>query len=99
MHARVSFYDMGSASRDDAAAAFDEARNVVEQVQGNQGGMLLLNPDGQKAITIILYDSEEAVRASDERAQQIRGQFAERAGLSVRDVEPYEVVREFRRGS
>ena len=36
MHARVSFYDMGNASKEDAVRAFDQARDTGEQMEGNE---------------------------------------------------------------
>ncbi len=96
MYARVSFYDMDGASRDDAVRAFEGARSALEQMHGNQGGMLLVSPNGgRKAITITLWESEEALRASEEQANQTREQAAGGAGMTIRGVEPYEVALEF----
>ncbi len=95
MHARVSFYDMAGASRDDAVTAFEGVRAALEEMQGNQGGLLLVNPDGGKAITITLWESEEALRASEEQANQMRQQAAGSAGMTISSVEPYEVALEF----
>ena len=97
MYARVSFYDMGAASRDDAVRAFEQAREAIDRMQGNQGGMLLVSPNGDKAMTITLWESEDALRATDEQANQTREQAAGSAGLTIRDVEPYEVALEFGR--
>ena len=99
MYARVSFYDMGSSSRDDAAAAFEQARSAAEQMEGNQGGMLLVDPQGAKAITITLWESEQALQASEQQANQVRADAARTAGMSIRGVEPYEVALEFGRGT
>lgn len=72
MHARVSFYELGSASRDDAVRAFEGARGAVEEMEGNRGGMLLVDTDGGKAITITFWESEDALRASEQRADDAR---------------------------
>ena len=97
MHARVSFYDLGSASRDDAARAFDGARSAVEQMQGNQGGLLLVSPEHGKAMTITFWESEEALQATDQQAGQARQQAAGSAGMTITGVEAYEVALEFGR--
>jgi heme-degrading monooxygenase HmoA len=97
MHARVSFYDLGSASRDDAARAFDGARSSVEQMQGNQGGLLLVSPEDGKAMTITSWESEEALKATDQQAGQTRQQAAGSAGMAIIGVEAYEVALEFGR--
>ncbi len=91
MHARVSFYDMGAASSDDAVRAFDQATGAIDQMEGNEGGMLLVSTDGDKAITITFWESEQALRASEEQAGQTRQQAAAGAGMTIRDVEAYEV--------
>ena len=95
MYARVSFYDMGGASREDAVGAFEQARGAIDRMQGNQGGMLLVSPNGDKAMTITLWESDEALRATGEQANQARERAAGSAGLTIRDVEPYEVALEF----
>ena len=95
MHARVSFYDLAGASRDDAVRAFEAARNAVQQMEGNQGGMLLLNPQDGKAVTITLWDSEDALRATEQQAHQTRQQAASSAGMTITGVEAYEVAMEF----
>ena len=89
MEARVSFYDMGSASKDDAVRAFDQATAALEQMEGNEGGMLLVSADGDKAITITFWQSEEALRASEAQANQTRQQAAGEVGMTIRDVEAY----------
>ena len=95
MHARVSYYDMSSSSRDDAVRAFEGARTAVEEMRGNQGGMLLVDPDSGKAITITLWESEEALQESTEQANQARQQAAGGAGMTISGVEWYEVAMEF----
>lgn len=97
MYARASFYDMGNASRDDAVRAFEQARGPVEQMAGNQGAMLLVSPNGDKAMTITLWESEQALRDSEEQANRAREQAAGGVGMTIRDVEPYEVALEFGR--
>lgn len=97
MHARVSFYELGGASRDDAVRAFEGAREPVMQMQGNQGGMLLVSADGRKAMTITLWESEDALRASEEQSNRVRERSAGGAGMTIGEVEPYEVALEFGR--
>ncbi len=95
MHARVTFYDVGTASRDDAVRGFEQARGAVEQMQGNQGAMLLVDEETGKAITITLWESEQALRATEQEANRAREQAAGGAGMTIREVEAYEMVAEF----
>ena len=97
MHARVSFYELAGASRDDAVRAFEAARSAVEQMEGNQGAMLLVHADGGKAMTITLWESEDALRATEKQANQAREQAASNAGMTITGVEAYEVALEFGR--
>src|SRR5688500_12991355 len=97
MHARVSLYDLGSASRDDAVRAFEGTRSAIEQMQGNQGALLLVSPEQGKALTITLWESEEALQATDQQAGQARQQAAGSAGMTITGVEAYEVALEFGR--
>jgi heme-degrading monooxygenase HmoA len=97
VHARVSFYNLGDASRDDVARAFEDARGPAEKTQGNQGGMVLVSPDTGRAITITLWGSEDARRASGQSANQARQQVAGCADMEIVDVEAYEVALKFGR--
>jgi heme-degrading monooxygenase HmoA len=97
MHARVSFYDLGSASRDDAVGAFEETRSAIEQMQGNQGALLLVSPKHGKALSITFWESEEALQATNQQAGQARQQAASSAGMTITGVEAYEVALEFGR--
>ena len=95
MHARVSFYDSGSASKEDAAEAFDSAVRAVKDMQGNKGGVLLVDTAHGKAITVTYWETEEALRDSTQQADAVREQAAGSAGMSITAVEAYEVAMEF----
>ena len=97
MHARVSFYDASAEGVDAGIEQFRDVTASVEQMQGNQGGMLLVDRENGKAITITLWDSADDLEATSEQANQIRQQVADTAGLSIRSVEGYEVATEFGR--
>ena len=97
MHARVSTYEMGGRPKEDAARAFEQAVQGVQQLDGNQGGMLLVGEDGSRAMTITFWESADALRASEEQANQMREQAAGGAGITIADVSAYEVALEFGR--
>lgn len=97
MHARVSFYDVGGASRDDATRSFERVMEPLEQMEGNQGALMLVSEDGTKAMTITFWESADALHASADRASQQRQEAAGRAGMTIRDVEAYEVTLQFGR--
>ena len=95
MYARVGSYDMGSASRDDAVRSFEGTQSRIEQAEGIRGGLMLISTDGDEALTITLWESEEALRASEQLAQQARGQAAGSAGMTAREAKSYEVAIQF----
>ena len=97
MHARVSHYDVAGGRADDAIKALEDARDAIQQMQGFQRAMLLVDRGGGKAITITFWDSEDSLRATAEQANQVRQQAADTGGLSVRAVDAYEVAMEFGR--
>jgi heme-degrading monooxygenase HmoA len=95
MHARVSSYDLTGATKEDAVKAFDDARVTLEDMPGNKGGMLLVDTAQGKALTITLWETEQALRDSAERANALRREAAGSAGMSVTAVNAYEVALEF----
>ena len=95
MHARVSFYELGSASKEDAAAAFDGAVRAVKDMQGNKGGVLLVDTANGKAITVTYWETEQALRDSAQQATAVREQAAGSANMSITGVDAYEVALEF----
>jgi heme-degrading monooxygenase HmoA len=98
MHARVSFYQLAEGGDADAAVSgFDQTQDAVQQLDGNQGLMLLIDRTSGKAITVTLWDSEESLRSSSEQAKTLRERGAGAGGLSIQRVEQYELVRDVRR--
>ena len=95
MHARVSYYDLGGASGDDVKRGFEKAVASVKDMQGSHGGMALVNQQDGKALTITLWESEDALRSTEQQADQVRADAASSAGVTITGVERYEVVLEF----
>jgi uncharacterized protein YuzE len=93
----VSFYDAPAEGLDAGIEQFRGIQDTVLQMQGGQGGMLLVDRENGKAITITFWDSADHLEATSEQANQIRAQVAKNAGLSIRSVEGYEVAVEFGR--
>jgi heme-degrading monooxygenase HmoA len=93
MHARMTSL---SGSPDDVEAGVANFRENVlpfTREQGGKGALLLVDRGSGKAISITLWEDEEALRASDERANAIRAQAASALGASgAPQVERYEVA-------
>ncbi len=92
MWARVSSYSFEGASGqeiDEGVRAFEGALDQLRQMEGIRDAYLLVDRSSGKALTITLWESEEAVRASEEAANRVR---SDAAGDAVESVERYEVA-------
>lgn len=90
MHARVSRFHGaagGGASRPNA----DDVLPALREMAGFRGLISLVGSEGGDALTITLWESEEAMRASDAQADEMRRDMAKAAGDEIRSVERYEV--------
>ncbi len=61
-------------------------------LDGFKGIYFLVDRHRGKHLTITLWESEEAMRASEQAANRLRSEDAEAAGATVHSVERYEVV-------
>ena len=94
MYARVSHV---SGSADNADAGIENFRNnalpAIRGEEGCEGGILLIDRATGKGMAITLWTDEGAMRASEERANELRAQAAEAMGASdPASVERYEVA-------
>jgi heme-degrading monooxygenase HmoA len=64
----------------------------LEQLGGFSHAYFLTNREHSRAMSITLWDSEDALTASAERAHKMRTQATEPADASIESVESYEVV-------
>ena len=64
----------------------------VQEVEGFKGVYLLVDRQSGKALTITLWESEEAMRAGEAEANQLRRETAEAGSQEVAGVERYEVA-------
>jgi heme-degrading monooxygenase HmoA len=92
MFARVSSYQFSADQADQAVQAFTTAINPLRQLDGAKGAHFLLDRSSGRALTITLWESEEALRASEGAANQLRSDAAGSAGGTVQSVERYEVA-------
>jgi heme-degrading monooxygenase HmoA len=89
MHARVSRY---SGDAELLRAGFEAVRTELEQLQGFAQALFLADGKTARAMSITLWDTEEAMDASAARAHQMRTQAMEPASATIDSVESYEVV-------
>lgn len=89
MFARVSRY-RGEPAR--LRAGFEAVTGELEQLDGFAKAYFLTDREHARAMSITLWESEEALNASAERAHQMRTQATEPADATIESVESYEVV-------
>jgi len=91
MQARVSTYQFPSSNIDDAIEQFTNALGTVEE-PGLERAELLVDRASGKALTITVWQSEEALQSSVEAANRIRRGAADSAGVQIVDVSHYEII-------
>ena len=92
MHARVSTIQGASSKVDDVARqAQEQTLPQLQKVEGFKGFVVLGDRQSGKMLGVSFWESEEALRASDEAASSVRSAAAETADGIVAGVEEYEV--------
>jgi membrane peptidoglycan carboxypeptidase len=64
----------------------------ARELSGFQGGYWLADRATGKVLAVVVYDSEEHIRQTDEVAAQLRRQMGSVAGMDFTGVETYEVI-------
>ena len=92
MHARVTALSGSPSDIDGGIANFRD--NVIPFTKGaGRGAILLVDRQSGKALAITLWEDEEAMRASEERANSLRADAAQELGATQQPtVERYEVA-------
>ena len=94
MHARVTRLEASADALDEMTRQFEQHTvPVLEDLDGYQGYALLGDRETGLAMAITYWESEEALRASEDAVKQERERAAETAqAASGPTVERYEVV-------
>jgi heme-degrading monooxygenase HmoA len=93
MHARVSIFEGANPDQVDEMLrqAQEQVLPSVRQMDGFKGLIALEDRQSGKTLGITFWESEEAMRASEEAANRMRNQTAEASGEQIAGVERYEV--------
>jgi heme-degrading monooxygenase HmoA len=92
MFARVSTYQGPPEQLDQGINhARERILPAVRNIAGFSGVFFLADREIGKALTVTLWESEQAMQASEEEANRLRRESAEAAGERVEAVERYEV--------
>ena len=93
MHARVPTLEGPPERMDDATRYVrEQVLPQLQQLDGFRGFVALANRQNGKLLGVAFWESEEALRATEEAASRIRGGVAEDTGGTVANVEQYEVI-------
>jgi heme-degrading monooxygenase HmoA len=90
--ARTSIWTGTPEALDKWAAGAETVRSFVEGLDGNVGAFLCLDRPNRKALTLTLWDSDDAARASDVAADQSRARTMAATGVELLERGQYEVV-------
>ena len=92
MHARVSMFEGAPDQIDEMLRqAQEQVVPQAKQQEGFKGMMALADRQSGKTLGITFWESEEAMRASEEEANRLREESAEAGGETIAGVERYEV--------
>ena len=93
MHARVTMLTGSPEQAEQGITAFRDTTLPAIKEAGGSGGVLLIDRDSGKAMAITLWEDEAAMRASEERANELRRAAADELGATDQPrVERYEVA-------
>jgi len=87
--ARVSRYEIPVEKVDAAISQANPTAPQVRGIPGNTGGYLLIDRETGAALSVTLWESEQALKASVEQANVIRARITERVNGSISSVESY----------
>jgi heme-degrading monooxygenase HmoA len=91
MHARLSIYETDDP--DGLVSGFESVTDELEQVEGFSHGYFLVDRESGKGASITIWESEDALRASSAKADELRQRGTQPSGSSIKSVESYEIVR------
>lgn len=90
MFARVSNYKTDDPAK--LVEGFEGATGPLEEMPGLAGAYFLVDRDGGRGMSITLWDSEEALNAGVEKANQLRQTAMSGGAGTIESVDHYEVA-------
>ncbi|MFE5484195.1 hypothetical protein [Streptomyces sp. NPDC056527] len=93
MYARLSTYQGSPVPPEgDLAARSEVIVKLVETLPGFRGAYYLVDRATGKATSLTLWENEEAMVGSEDRAAEVRDESSQREGQRVVSVEHFEVA-------
>ncbi len=91
MYARMSTYELHDDAGRNAEEAFRKALGKIDDCPGFAKGMYLMSCDGDRAITLTLWDSRAEMEASRVKASRVRIDAAHEVEAAIVSTEEFEV--------
>jgi heme-degrading monooxygenase HmoA len=88
MHARLSIYE---GPGDELSDGFQAQTGPLEQLDGFKAAYFGVSESG-KAFSLTLWETEDALNESAERAQQMRADATQPSGADIQSVEHFEIT-------
>ncbi|HEY7708228.1 MAG TPA: antibiotic biosynthesis monooxygenase family protein [Gaiellaceae bacterium] len=95
MFSRVARYRIPEEHLDDAVRAFEQAVIELREIDGNDGGYLLVDRENSTAITVTLWRDRASLEASEVRASKLRADAVSPYGGEILAVDRCEVALDF----
>jgi heme-degrading monooxygenase HmoA len=93
MHARITRLDAPPGGFEEGIAMVnDQVIPAVKGLDGFAGAYFLGDRETGALVSIVLWNTEEQMRRSEEAAERIRGDAAQSAQGTIQSVERYEVI-------
>jgi len=93
MHARVTTISGSPEQAEQGIASFRDSVVPAIKEMGGHGGILLIDRESGNALAMTLWEDEAAMRASEERANELRRTASEEMGAAEQpSVARYEVA-------
>jgi len=92
MYARVSRYEIPVDRLDEDTRGLDETEEKVSAMPGSLGLYYMVDRESGQTMAVTLWEDEQAMRASEAAANQLRQQTTSAVSAKITSVERYEVV-------
>ena len=92
MYARATTIRVSPEDVQDGIDHYQEGIPSFREIAGNRGALLLVDRSSGTGVGVTLWESEEAMRASRQRADELQQQPAQESRGEVASVDEYEVA-------
>lgn len=92
MYARVSTYEIPLHRLEEEIRQSGDVEKTVRAIAGNQGLYYFVDRATGRTMSVSLWESEEALKASEEQGTALREELVQPTGGRIVSVERYEVA-------